>query len=136
MATVLIIDFIVVLIISLLWVRAIDKQIENEQNEIAEWDATLNDGLEDEMVPEAEEQLMTTDEIEEPITNEVEEPTTTDEPELPFVDTTMPKVEFQGSHRVTLTMNGSETAPIIFTPEMLREIKQRETEAWGRYNNI
>lgn len=48
MATVLIIDFIVVLIISLLWVRAIDKQIENEQNEIAEWDATLNDGLEDE----------------------------------------------------------------------------------------
>ena len=48
MATVLIIDFIVVLIISLLWVRAIDKQIENEQNEIAEWNSTLNDGLEDE----------------------------------------------------------------------------------------
>ena len=88
---------------------------EAEQNEIAEWDVTLNDGLEDEMVPEVEEQ-----------------PTTTDEP---FVDITMPKVEFQGSHRVTLTMNGSETAPIIFTPEMLREIKQRETKAWGRYNN-
>ena len=115
MATVLIINFIVVLIISLLWIRVIDKQIEGEQNEIAEWDVTLNDGLEDEMVPEVEEQ-----------------PTTTDEP---FVDITMPKVEFQGSHRVTLTMNGSETAPIIFTPEMLREIKQRETKAWGRYNN-
>lgn len=48
MATVLIIDFIVVLIISLLWVRAIDKQIEDEQNEIAKWNSTLNDGLEDE----------------------------------------------------------------------------------------
>jgi hypothetical protein len=118
MATVIIIQVIIATIVSLFWVRAIDKQIEDEQNEIEEWDVTLNDGLEDEMVPEVEEQ-----------------PTTTDEPELPFVDTTMPEVEFQGSHRVTLTMNGSETAPIIFTPEMLREIKQRENEAWGRYNN-
>ena len=119
----IIISFILATIISLLWVRGIDRAIQYEQEhpdadknagwldwdeqlnrEMEEWDATLMDGLED-------------------------------EPELPFVDTTMPKVEFQGSHRVTLTMNGSETAPIIFTPEMLREIKQQETEAWGRYNN-
>ena len=119
----IIISFILATIISLLWVRGIDRAIQYEQEhpdadknagwldwdeqlnrEMEEWDATLMDGLED-------------------------------EPELPFVDTTMPKVEFQGSHRVTLTMNGSETAPIIFTPEMLREIKQRETKAWGRYNN-
>ena len=115
-------ELIVMIIVTLgvFTIVAIKDRIKNinseaEQNEIAEWDVTLNDGLEDEMVPEVEEQ-----------------PTTTDEP---FVDTTMPKVEFQGSHRVTLTMNGSETAPIIFTPEMLREIKQRETKAWGRYNN-
>ena len=119
----IIISFILATIISLLWVRGIDRAIQYEQEhpdadknagwldwdeqlnrEMEEWDATLMDGLED-------------------------------EPELPFVDTTMPKVEFQGSHRVTLTMNGSETAPIIFTPEMLREIKQRENKAWRRYND-
>ncbi len=78
---------------------------------VKEWDATLEDGLEVE--------------------------TTTDEPvvEEPFVDDTMPKVQFQGSHRVTLTMNGSETAPITFTPEMLREIKLRENTMWGRDND-
>ena len=48
MATVIIIQVIIATIVSLFWVRAIDKQIESEQNEIAEWDATLNDGLEDE----------------------------------------------------------------------------------------
>ena len=142
----LIISFIIATIISLFWVRGIDRAIQYEQEhpdaeknagwldwdkqlnrDMEEWDATLMDGLEDE--PEWEND---NDNLGE--TNEVEEPTT-DEPELPFVDTTMPNVEFQGSHRVTLTMNGSETAPIIFTPEMLREIKQRENEAWGRYNN-
>ena len=143
MATVIIIQVIIATIVSLFWVRGIDRAIQYEQEhpdadknagwldwdeqlnrEMEEWDATLMDGLEDE--PEWEND---NDNLGE--TNEVEEPTT-DEPELPFVDTTMPNVEFQGSHRVTLTMNGSETAPIIFTPEMLREIKQRETEAWGR----
>jgi len=97
---------------------------------IKEWDATLEDGLDDETpLSELEFETTTTDE------NEVE--TTTDEPvvEEPFVDTTMPKVQFQGSHRVTLTMNGTETAPIIFTPEMLREIKQREDTMWGRNND-
>jgi hypothetical protein len=97
---------------------------------IKEWDATIEDGLDDETpLSELEFETTTTDE------NEVE--TTTDEPvvEEPFVDTTMPKAQFQGSHRVTLTMNGSETAPIIFTPEMLREIKQREDTIWGRNNN-
>ena len=126
MVTVIIIDVVIALIVSYLWVRAIDKEIENEQfqytedelNEFKEWDATLEDGLDDET----------------PL-SEIE--TTTDEPvvEEPFVDTTMPKAQFQGSHRVTLTMNGTETAPIIFTPEMLREIKQRETTMWGRNNN-
>ena len=142
----IIISFILATIISLLWVRGIDRAIQYEQEhpdadknagwldwdeqlnrEMEEWDATLMDGLEDE--PEWEND---NDNLGE--TNEVEEPTT-DEPELPFVDTTMPNVEFQGSHRVTLTMNGSETAPIIFTPEMLREIKQRENKAWRRYND-
>ena len=141
MATVIIIQVIIVTIVSLLWVRGIDRAIQYEQDhpdadknagwldwdehlnrEMEEWNSTLNDGLEDE--PEWKDDSLGE-------TNEVEEPTT----ELPFVDTTMPNVEFQGSHRVTLTMNGFETAPIIFTPEMLREIKQRETEAWGRYNN-
>jgi hypothetical protein len=91
---------------------------EDELNEFEEWDATLEDGLDDET----------------PL-SEIE--TTTDEPvvEEPFVDTTMPKVQFQGSHRVTLTMNGTETAPITFTPEMLREIKQREDTMWGRNND-
>jgi hypothetical protein len=103
---------------------------EDELNEFEEWDATLEDGLDDETpLSELELETTTTDE------NEVE--TTTDEPvvEEPFVDTTMPKAQFQGSHRVTLTMNGTETAPITFTPEMLREIKQRETTMWGRNNN-
>ena len=126
MVTVIIIDVVIALIVSYLWVRAIDKEIENEQfqytedelNEFKEWDATLEDGLDDET----------------PL-SEIE--TTTDEPvvEEPFVDTTMPKAQFQGSHRVTLTMNGTETAPIIFTPEMLREIKQREDTMWGRDND-
>ena len=103
---------------------------EDELNEFEEWDATLEDGLDDE-TPLSELELETT------TTDEPEVETTTDEPvvEEPFVDTTMPKVPFQGSHRVTLTMNGTETAPIIFTPEMLREIKQRETTMWGRDNN-
>ena len=103
---------------------------EDELNEFKEWDATLEDGLDDETpLSELELEITTTDE------NEVE--TTTDEPvvEEPFVDTTMPKVQFQGSHRVTLTMNRAETAPIIFTPEMLREIKQREDTMWGRDND-
>jgi len=91
---------------------------EDELNEFKEWDVTLEDGLEGET----------------PL-SELE--TTTDESvvEEPFVDTTMPKLQFQGSHRVTLTMNGTETAPIIFTPEMLREIKQREDTMWGRDND-
>jgi hypothetical protein len=103
---------------------------EDELNEFEEWDAMLEDGLDDETpLSELEFETTTTDE------NEVE--TTTDEPvvEEPFVDTTMPKVQFQGSHRVTLTMNGTETAPITFTPEMLREIKQREDTMWGRNND-
>ena len=88
---------------------------------IKEWDATLEDGLDDET----------------PLSELEFETTTTDEPvvEEPFVDTTMPKVQFQGSHRVTLTMNRAETAPITFTPEMLREIKQREDTMWGRDND-
>jgi hypothetical protein len=103
---------------------------EDELNEFEEWDATLEDGLDDE-TPLSELELETT------TTDEPEVETTTDEPvvEEPFVDTTMPKAQFQGSHRVTLTMNGTETAPIIFTPEMLREIKQRENTMWGRNNN-
>jgi len=133
MVTVIIIQLIVVTLLAISMVRGIDKhQTEypdytgddfleldgepfqynkDELNEFEEWDATLEDGLESE--------------------------TTTDEPvvEEPFVDTTMPKVQFQGSHRVTLTMNGSETAPITFTPEMLREIKQREDTMWGRNND-
>ena len=147
MIAALIISFILATIVSFFWVRGVDRAIQYEQDhpdadknagwldwdeqlnrEMEEWDATLMDGLEDE--PEWEDDNGNLGE-----TNEVEEPTTTDEPELPFVDTTMPNVEFQGSHRVTLTMNGSETAPILFTPEMLREIKQRENEAWGRYND-
>jgi hypothetical protein len=32
-------------------------------------------------------------------------------------------------------MNRGEAAPIMFTPEMLREIKQRETAMLGRNNN-
>jgi hypothetical protein len=75
---------------------------EDELNEFEEWDATLEDGLED---------------------------------ELQFRGTAVPTVPFQGSHRVTLTMNGTETAPITFTPEMLREIKQREDTMWGRNND-
>jgi len=137
----LIISFIIATIISFFWVRGIDEAIQYEQEhpdadknagwldwdeslnkEMEEWDVTLNDGLEDE--PEWEDNNdnlgVTTSE-----TDEVEEQTT----EIPFVDTTMPNVEFQGSHRVTLTMNGSETAPIIFTPEMLRIVKQQEDEA-------
>jgi hypothetical protein len=103
---------------------------EDELNEFEEWDATLEDGLDDE-TPLSELELETT------TTDEPEVETTTDEPvvEEPFVDTTMPKAQFQGSHRVTLTMNGTETAPIIFTPEMLREIKQREDTMWGRDND-
>ncbi len=133
MITVIIIQLIVVTLLAISMVRGIDKHQteypdytgddfleldgkpfnynEDELNELKEWDVTLEDGFEDE--------------------------TTTDEPvvEESFVDTTMPKVQFQGSHRVTLTMNGTETAPIIFTPEMLREIKQREDTMWGRNNN-
>jgi hypothetical protein len=95
-----------------------DKPFSYTEDELKEWDVTLEDGLDDE-TPLSENE------------------TTTDEPvvEEPFVDTTMPKVQFQGSHRVTLTMNGTETAPIIFTPEMLREIKQREDTMWGRNND-
>ena len=57
------------------------------------------------------------------------------EDELQFRGTAVPTVPFQGSHRVALTMNRGEAAPIMFTPEMLREIKQRETTMWGRNNN-
>jgi hypothetical protein len=94
---------------------------EDELNEFKEWDATLEDGLDDET----------------PLSELGFETTTTDEPviEQQFMGTAVPTVPFQGSHRVTLTMNGTETAPIIFTPEMLREIKQRETAMWGRNNN-
>ena len=95
--------------------------IGDELNKFKEWDVTLEDGLDDET----------------PLSELEFETTTTDEPvvEEPFVDTTMPKVQFQGSHRVTLTMNGTEAAPITFTPEMLREIKQREDTMWGRDND-
>ena len=75
---------------------------KDELNEFEEWDATLEDGLED---------------------------------KLQFRGTAVPTVPFQGSHRVALTMNRGEAAPIMFTPEMLREIKQRETTMWGRNNN-
>ena len=97
-----------------------DNPFNYIEDELKEWDATLEDGLDDET----------------PL-SELKFETTTDEPvvEEPFVDTTMPKVQFQGSHRVTLTMNRAETAPITFTPEMLREIKQREDTMWGRNNN-
>jgi hypothetical protein len=88
---------------------------------IKEWDATLEDGLDDET----------------PLSELEFETTTTDEPvvEQQFRGTAVPTVPFKGSHRVTLTMNGTETAPIIFTPEMLREIKQQEDTMWGRDNN-
>ena len=94
---------------------------EDELNEFEEWDATLEDGLDDET----------------PLSELEFETTTTDEPvaEQQFMGTAVPTVPFQGSHRVTLTMNRAETAPIIFTPEMLREIKQREDTMWGRDND-
>jgi hypothetical protein len=94
---------------------------EDELNEFEEWDATLEDGLDDET----------------PLSGLEFETTTTDEPvvEQQFMGTAVPTVPFQGSHRVTLTMNRAETAPIIFTPEMLREIKQREDTMWGRNND-
>ena len=94
---------------------------EDELNEFEEWDATLEDGLDDET----------------PLSELEFETTTTDEPvvEQQFRGTAVPTVPFQGSHRVTLTMNRAETAPITFTPEMLREIKQREDTMWGRDNN-
>jgi len=87
---------------------------------LKEYDATLEDGLDDET----------------PL-SELEFETTTDEPvvEQQFRGTAVPTIPFQGSHRVTLTMNRTETSPIIFTPEMLREIKQREDTMWGRNNN-
>lgn len=124
MVTVIIIQLIIVTLLAISMVRGIDKhQTEypdytgddfleldgepfqynkDELNEFEEWDATLEDGLED---------------------------------ELQFRGTAVPTVPFQGSHRVALTMNRAETAPIIFTPKMLREIKQRETTMWGRNNN-
>jgi hypothetical protein len=94
---------------------------KDELNEFKEWDVTLEDGLDDET----------------PLSELEFETTTTDEPvvEQQFRGTAVPTVPFQGSHRVTLTMNRAETAPIIFTPEMLREIKQREDTMWGRNNN-
>jgi hypothetical protein len=87
---------------------------------LKEYDATLEDGLDDET----------------PL-SELEFETTTDEPvaEQQFRGTAVPTVPFQGSHRVTLTMNRAETAPITFTPEMLREIKQQEDTMWGRDND-
>jgi hypothetical protein len=124
MVTIIIIQLIVVILLAISMVRGIDKHQteypdytgddfleldgkpfnynEDELNEFEEWDATLEDGLED---------------------------------ELQFRGTAVPTVPFQGSHRVTLTMNGTEAAPIIFTPEMLREIKQREDTMWGRDND-
>jgi hypothetical protein len=124
MVTVIIIQLIVVTLLAISLVRGIDKHQteypdytgddfleldgkpfnynEDELNEFKEWDATLEDGLED---------------------------------ELQFRGTAVPTVPFQGSHRVALTMNRGEVAPIMFTPEMLREIKQRETAMWGRNNN-
>jgi hypothetical protein len=124
MVTVIIIQLIVVTLLAISLVRGIDKHQteypdytgddfleldgkpfnynEDELNEFKEWDATLEDGLED---------------------------------ELQFRGTAVPTVPFQGSHRVALTMNRGEAAPIMFTPEMLREIKQRETAMWGRNNN-
>ena len=79
-----------------------DNPFNYIEDELKEGDATIEDGLED---------------------------------ELQFRGTAVPTVPFQGSHRVTLTMNGTEASPIIFTPEMLREIKQREDTMWGRNNN-
>jgi hypothetical protein len=107
-----------------------DNPFNYIEDELKEWDVTLEDGIDDE-TPLSELEFETT------TTDEPEVETTTDEPvvEQQFVDDTMPKVQFQGSHRVTLTMNGTETAPIIFTPEMLREIKQREDTMWGRDND-
>ena len=97
-----------------------DNPFNYIEDELKEWDVTLEDGLDDET----------------PL-SELEFETTTDEPvvEQQFMGTAVPTVPFQGSHRVTLTMNGTEAAPIIFTPEMLREIKQREDTMWGRNNN-
>ena len=143
MVTVIIIQLIIVTLLAISMVRGIDKhQTEypdytgddfleldgkpfnynkDELNEFKEWDVTLEDGLDDET----------------PLSELEFETTTTDEPvvEQQFRGTAVPTVPFQGSHRVTLTMNRAETAPIIFTPEMLREIKQREDTMWGRNNN-
>ena len=124
MVIVIIIQLIVVTLLAISLVRGIDKHQteypdytgddfleldgkpfnynEDELNEFKEGDATIEDGLED---------------------------------ELQFRGTAVPTVPFQGSHRVALTMNRGEAAPIMFTPEMLREIKQRETTMWGRNNN-
>lgn len=143
MITVIIIQLIVVTLLAISMVRGIDKHQteypdytgddfleldgkpfnynEDELNELKEWDVTLEDGLDDET----------------PLSELEFETTTTDEPvvEQQFRGTAVPTVPFQGSHRVTLTMNRAETAPITFTPEMLREIKQREDTMWGRNNN-
>jgi hypothetical protein len=98
-----------------------DNPFNYIEDELKEWDVTLEDGLDDET----------------PLSELEFETTTTDEPvvEQQFRGTAVPTIPFQGSHRVTLTMNRAETAPITFTPEMLREIKQRETTMWGRDNN-
>jgi len=121
MVIVIILQLIVVTLLAISLVRGIDKHqteypdytgddfleldgkpFNYNEDEPKEGDATLEDGLED---------------------------------ELQFRGTAVPTVPFQGSHRVALTMNGTETAPITFTPEMLREIKQREDTMWGRNNN-
>jgi hypothetical protein len=121
MVTVIIIQLIVVTLLAISLVRGIDKHqteypdymgddfleldgkpFNYNEDEPKEGDATIEDGLED---------------------------------ELQFRGTAVPTVPFQGSHRVALTMNRGEVAPIMFTPEMLREIKQRETTMWGRNNN-
>jgi hypothetical protein len=107
-----------------------DRPFNYIEDELKEWDVTLEDGLDDE-TPLSELEFETT------TTDEPEVETTTDElvVEQQFMGTAVPTVPFQGSHRVTLTMNRAETAPITFTPEMLREIKQREDTMWGRDND-
>jgi len=124
MITVIIIQLIVVTLLAISMVRGIDKH----QTEYPDY--TGDDFLE----LDGEPFQYNKDEL-----NEFEEWDVTLEDgledELQFRGTAVPTVPFQGSHRVTLTMNRAETAPIIFTPEMLREIKQREDTMWGRDND-
>ena len=75
-----------------------DNPFNYIEDELKEGDATIEDGLED---------------------------------ELQFRGTAVPTVPFQGSHRVTLTMNGTEASPIIFTPEMLAKLNSEKILCGG-----